>query len=148
MKSMIPFPLPPVLARLFELLEGHTEQVEEGFFMAEQDRNRQHQAQPVLMYVRPASLRGPETAERRPMDWIGEVLDGEPDPERLPRYARNGVPEYWRVEPAGPRIVVHTEPLKNEERYAKVEVFAADEPIRSLTFPGLELTPAGLVEPA
>ena len=38
MPSMIPFPLPPVLAYLHEVLEGHTETRERGFFMAERDR--------------------------------------------------------------------------------------------------------------
>ncbi len=71
--------------------------------MAEQDRNRQHQAQPVLVFVSPQSLRqDPESAPRRQApDWIGEILGEEPHPERMDRYARAGVryflPPCWQL---------------------------------------------------
>lgn len=140
-----PFPLPPVLARLFELLEGYTEGREAGFFMAEQDRNRQHRAQPVLVYVGPEALRGEgRTGEPRPPDWLGEVREGEDEGDRAVRAARAGVREYWRVDPAGPAVWVHTEP-RPDGGWGRREVFRGDEPVRSDTFPGLVLRPSDLL---
>jgi Uma2 family endonuclease len=143
MRSIIPFPLPPALARLFDLLEGYTEENEEGFFMAEQDRNRQHQGQPILLYIRPSSLRGPETPERKAPDWMGEVLAEGQTSERATRYAQAGVKEYWRVDPSVPRIEVLAEP-QEDGGWAQRAVFEGDQPVVSETFSGLELRPADL----
>ena len=148
----MPFPLPPALARLHELLERYTETHEEGFFMAEQDRNRQHRAQPVLVFVSPQSLRqDPKTAPKRSApDWIGEILTAETQPKRMARYAQAGVKEYWKVDLGmsesgiGPaRIEVHTEPT-SDGTFAHVREYVGDEQVESLSFPGLELKPIDL----
>ena len=120
--------------------------------MAEQDRNRQHQAQPVLVFVSPQSLRqDPESAPRRQApDWVGEILGGEPQPERMARYAKAGVGEYWRVDlgissdgVAPARIEVHTEP-QEDGSYASRAEYVGDERIHSRQFPRLELRPQDL----
>lgn len=150
--EVIPFPLPPALARLHTLLEAYAENHEEGFFMAEQDRNRQHRAQPVLVFVSPASLRqDPETAPKRSApDWIGEILTGEPNPERMERYAKAGVKEYWKVDlgisedgvrPA--KIEVHSHPLE-DGTYANMREYVDDDVVESQSFPGLALRPRDL----
>ena len=150
---MIPFPLPPALARLHELLEAYTERHEEGFFMAEQDRNKSHQAQPVLVFVTASSLRqDPDSAPRRQApDWIGEILAAGPASKRMPRYAKAGVKEYWRVDlglsadgVAPPRIEVHWEP-RGDGTYAKVKSFEAGEKVVSHLFSDLDLRPGDLV---
>lgn len=138
---MIPFPLPRALARLHTLIEGHQEQHEKGFFLAEQDRVGQARAQPVLMYVTPASLRGERGGGPHVPDWLGEVLEEGAASERMARYARAGVGEYWLIYPG--RIEVHREPLA-EGAYAQRAVFSGEEPVASDLFPGLTVRPNDL----
>lgn len=143
---MIPFPLPPVLAYLHEILEGYAELHDKGFFMAEQDRNHEARNQPVLMYLCPTSLRDEKSTERRPPTWMGEVImaDQSANPERLVRYAKAGVSEFWRVrqEESGYAVEVHSQP--EGETYASVATFRADEPVRSGVFVELDLKPSAL----
>jgi hypothetical protein len=141
-------PLPPVLARLFALLEAHTEATEEGVLIIEQDRRPVRGGEPggppldpVIVFV-PAAPRAGATSGRVAPDLIAElVTDG--GPGRAARYARAGVREYWRVEAAPPRIVVHTEPAG--DAFGRVEAFAGDDPVRSPALPGLSLRPRDLV---
>ncbi len=141
---MIPFPLPPVLAHLHELLEGYAEVHDRGFFMAEQDRNHEARNQPVLMYLSPAELKDEKVQERRSPTWMGEVIlaDQEANPERLVRYAKAKVSEFWRVrqEPEGYAVEVHSDP--SGEAYGDVATFRGEEQIVSRVFTELELTPA------
>jgi hypothetical protein len=147
--SVIPFPLPPALAKLHGLLESYTGKHEEGFFMAEQDQNRQFRAQPVLVFVSPESLRqDPETAPKRSApDWIGEILTGEPRHDRMERYAKAGVKEYWTVDlgitpdGVGPaRIDVHTGP-RDDGTFEEKREFVGDDQVESMSFPELKLRP-------
>lgn len=148
---MIPFPLPPALAYLHELLEGYTEQHDRGFFLAEQDQNHKAGDQPVLMYLSAAEINESSSAEakateRRPPTWMGEVVlaDQEADPERLARYARAGVFEFWRVkaEADGYAIEIHTEP--SGEAYGRVVTFRGTELLKSGVFTELELSASQL----
>lgn len=143
---MIPFPLPPVLAHLHEILEGYAELHDRGFFMAEQDRNHEARNQPVLMYLCPTSLKDEKSTERRPPTWMGEVIlrDQSPNPERLARYAKAGVSEFWRVcqEEQGYAVEVHSQP--EGEAYASLTTFRGEERVDSGVFTELELTPASL----
>jgi len=143
---MIPFPLPPALAHLHELLEGYAELHDRGFFMAEQDRNHEARNQPVLMYLSPAHLKDEKSTERRSPTWMGEVIlsDQSANPERLVRYAKAGVFEFWRVlqEPEGYAVEVYNEP--NGEAYGVVTTFRGQEQIVSRVYTELELTPASL----
>jgi Uma2 family endonuclease len=143
---MIPFPLPPVLAHLHEILEGYAELHDRGFFMAEQDRNHEARNQPVLMYLCPTSLKDEKSTERRAPTWMGEVIltDQSANPERLVRYAKAGVVEFWRVrqEAEGYAVEVHTDP--SGETYGAMATFRGEEPVVSQVFTELELTPASL----
>jgi len=150
---MFPLRLPPVMARLHERLEYYDEyeRPQRGFFLTELDgkAERPAEADPVLVYVLPASLVEDKGPERRPPDWIGEVLTSADAPSRLERYARAGVREYWRVRvdpalPDGIRFEVHTEVEPEAGRYARCEVVPADGRVESATFPGLELAPREL----
>jgi Uma2 family endonuclease len=145
--------MPPSLAKLHQLLEQYTEEHEEGFFMAEQDQNRSHQAQPVLVFIAPESLRqDPETAPKRAApDWIGEILnDDDPREDRIQRYAKAGVKEYWRIDlglksdgVAPARIEVHTSP-QSDGSYTDQVAFVGKETVVSERFPGLALCPQDL----
>lgn len=144
--------MPPSLNRLHEILEAYTEAHEEGFFMAEQDRNQQHQAQPVLVFIGPESLKqDPESAPKRQApDWIGEIVGETPFPERMARYAKAGVREYWRIDLglstdgiAPARIEIHVSPSK-DGTFGEVTVFTDDEPVKTERFPGLKLCPQDL----
>jgi len=149
MRGFIPFPLPPVLARLHALLEGYTEEREQGFFLAEQDRSNQAQAQPVLIYVTESQLNAevPATLEKKPPAWIGQVVTHDSSVERMRRYAAAGVQEYWRVAVDASSIEVHREP-QPDGTYARREIFTGDDPVISPTFADLKLTPARLVSEA
>jgi Uma2 family endonuclease len=145
--------MPPSLAKLHHLLESYTGEHEEGFFMAEQDQNKSHRSQPVLVFIAPESLRqDPETAPKRSApDWIGEILtENDLRPERMERYAKAGVKEYWRIDlglmsdgVAPARIEVHTAPT-GEGTYSEKTVFVGEERIVSARFPGLALRPQDL----
>lgn len=143
---MIPFPLPPVLAHLHEILEGYAEIHDRGFFMAEQDRNHEARNQPVLMYLSPTELKDEKSQERRSPTWMGEVImaDQEANPERLTRYAKAAVSEFWRVrqEAEGYAIEVYNDP--QDEAYTQVATFRGDEQVVSKVFTELELLPASL----
>jgi Uma2 family endonuclease len=150
--AVIPFPMPPSLNRLHQILERYTETHEEGFFMAEQDRNQQFRAQPVLVFVGPESLKqDPKKAPKRQApDWIGEILGDKPYPERMARYAKAGVREYWRIDLglnadgiAPARIEVHVSP-NPDGTFSECTVFTDDQQVESDRFPGLELCPQDL----
>ena len=144
--------MPPSLSRLHEILESYTESREEGFFMAEQDRNEQFRAQPILVFIGPESLKqDPEKAPKRQApDWIGEILGEIPYPERMARYAKAGVKEYWRIDlglssegVAPAKIEVHVSP-QEDGTFAKVTVYLDAQQVESDHFPGLGLCPQDL----
>ena len=144
---MIPFPLPPVLAHLHELLEGYTETHERGFFMAEQDRNHEARSQPVLMFLSAVQLNDEKGPDRRSPSWMGEVVlgGGEPRAERLVRYGKAGVSEFWRVrEVTGGAFEVEVWGEPFEDGYRELTTYREDELVRSQVFKELELRPSEL----
>lgn len=139
-RRVIPFPLPPALARLHEILERYTEFKERGFFLAEQDRSGQAQGQPVLVFISAQQLSASPDPGKHPPAWMGEVVVAGADEARMQRCAAAGVPEFWRVfdvEGDTPRIEVHTEP--GPGGYGSAQVFEGDVSVRSTTFPDLSL---------
>lgn len=149
LSPMIPFPLPPILAHLHELLEGYTETRERGFFMAEQDRNHEARAQPVLMFLSAVQLNDTKGPDRRSPAWMGEVVLGgvEPSAERLARYAQAGVLEFWRVREVGEGFEVEVWNDPHEAEYRQLATYREQELIRSQVFKELELRPSELPRP-
>ena len=139
------------MARLHHLLEQFDEYEREarGFFLVEQDRAGRD-APPVLIYISPASVSGAKGPERRPPDWIGEVLLSAGAPSRLERYARAGVGEYWRVVadaglPGGIAFEVCTDPDPGAGTYRTVRAVGPAELVRSPVWAGLQLRPQDLL---
>ena len=106
----------------------------------------------LLVFVSPQSLRqDPDSAPKRQApDWIGEILGSEPHPQRMERYAKAGVREYWRVDlgisddgVAPPRIEIHTGP-RPDGSYEEMATFVGDERVESTQFPTLDLKPQDL----
>jgi Uma2 family endonuclease len=147
-------PLPPLLARLHELLEAHAEETEEGVLIIEQDRRVSPGAGPgtaallpVIMFV-PAKPRPDAKEGRVAPELIVEVLGAPGGPSREERYARAGVREYWRVEPAPtgpPRIVVLQDPDAATSRFRRSSEHVGGDPVVSSIMPRLRLAPADLV---
>ncbi|MGE0707934.1 MAG: hypothetical protein AB7N76_14560 [Planctomycetota bacterium] len=137
---MIPFPLPPLLARLHEALEHYTEERERGFFLAEQQRNFQARAQPVLIFVTAQQLDGEKSDTRNAPAWMGEVGDA----IDLAKHAAAGVREVWRVRAEGTvAIEVFREP--GPAGYGARAEFRDEEPVVSGVFVDLALRPRDLL---
>lgn len=144
-------PLPPLLARLHELLEAHAEQTEEGVLIIEQDRRPTAGTAallPVIMFV-PAKPR-PDAKEGRVAPELIVELAVPGAASREGRYARAGVREYWRVEPAPtpsgpPKIVVMQDPDAATSTFRQSSDYAGKTPIVSSIMPALRLTPADLI---
>jgi Uma2 family endonuclease len=64
--------------------------------------------------------------------------------EKAELYAAAGIRDYWVVDVAGERIVVHRDPA--EGRYRRVRSFSASEEVRPLAFPEVVLRPVTLWE--
>jgi Uma2 family endonuclease len=144
---MIPFPLPPVLARLHDRLEGYVEGRERGFFLAERTTNDQAQSQPTLIFVSAVELEGSTADVRRPPTWMGEVLlEGAADSALIVRCAKAGVGELWQVhvDDEGVRVDVLSEPAG--DGYGHARTFRGSETIASAVFSDLELRPQELLE--
>lgn len=146
-------PLPPLLARLHELLEAHAEETEEGVLIIEQDRRVSPAAGPgaaallpVIMFV-PAKPR-PDAKEGRVAPELIVELAAPGGESREGRYARAGVREYWRVEPAPdgpPTIVVMQDPDAATSRFRRSSEHVGADPVVSSIMPALRLAPADLV---
>lgn len=139
---MIPFQLPPALARLHELIEGLHEHRERGFFLSEHDRPGDPRGRPVLMHIAPPSLSGEKGPGRHGPDWMAEALEADQESARLPRYGAAGTGEYWLIYPD--RVEVHQGP-QADGTYADKAVYTGDQPIRSGVFETLEVTAAALL---
>ena len=63
--------------------------------------------------------------------------------EKVPRYARAGIPEAWLVDVADRAVGVHTEP--GPGGYAREQVFRPGEEIESVAVAGLRVTVAEVV---
>lgn len=61
--------------------------------------------------------------------------------EKATRYAAAGVAEYWVVDVAGRRTVVHRDPLPGSGRYASVETMEAGRAIEPIMLPRARITP-------
>jgi len=139
---VIPFQLPPPLARLHDLLEGLHEQRERGLFLSEHDRPGDPRGRPLLMHLAAGSMSGARGPGRHAPDWIAEALDAGQESERLARYAAAGVTEYWLVFPG--EVVVCREP-RADGSFGQRRTYRGQERIESAAFPDLELTAAILL---
>ncbi len=61
-------------------------------------------------------------------------------------YAHAGIGEYWVVDVAGRRIIVHSQPTS--EGYAEIAVYDSDERIATLSRPDITVRVADLLPPA
>lgn len=143
-------PLPPILARLHELLEAHAEEAEQGVLIIEQDRRTTPGTAallPVIVFI-PAKPRPDAREGRVAPELIVELVDPPGGASREERYARAGVREYWRVEPAPtgpPRIVVLQAPDPAASRFLTSREHVGADPVVSSILPGLRLAPDDLV---
>ncbi len=53
---------------------------------------------------------------------------------KAPLYARAGIPEYWVVDIAGKRVIVHRDPSGGA--YTSVEAYSEQESVQPLAAPG------------